>query len=1043
MLKRHGNTFFRFRLLYILKNSVQTMSVDNERGNELDAVVNVVPKRKSPFVKADEDGLSPDSDDSATSDSVKHARKYSFDLDLPVLRPNECEIVVDIAVLLREVDCANADDSGLVRVERVSNPTNSGRMCFQLVMFVTKRGAFYELGLYIRAHPPVACLEDPGANWVFRSVSILTMLINARNPASSRSVVNSDLCALSSHDPCRGWMSVVSFSTLEELAGKGFLFGASMVMVRGQASFSGCETITTSAKEQFVGYAGLENLGATCYLNGLLQSLFHLGKFREIVYKGNLEDSSDILSALRSVFYDLERSEGAAVSSNLLTRAFGWDSLDVSVQHDAQELNRLLIDRIETRLKPPRDAELRELFVGQIENYIECLDVEMTSKRVEPFYDLQLSILGIDGSVNESVEDAIQQYLCPEILEGPNAYDAGVEFGGRQRARKGVRFLSLPPVLTLQLMRFQFDFELCEMTKINSEFRFSKSLKIHETQYVLHSVLVHSGTENSGHYYAYIWAKGKWFKFDDSQVSEVSEWCALENNFGGPGQPDTVNYLHKKEEESGGCADKPYSAYMLTYVREDQEGVLLTNPKLSEVNPAAIPRLTDTCISPHIPVRFVDMNDPSFLSTVCTRLTDFVPSHSILASPSDTIGELVESVFGNFSNLFQISSDGSSIRILPISSDLRVGDDLCLYVVVDRVGPVLGSKKFPFFLVQFDPTQTRVLSFSGLVSCETPQADCLSASLRNDASLYALESGFDLVPVQGGLLPGTIIVIQPLTCESAVDYFHRAEHTLVVDLVVWDFTGDTVSERKISLDVRDTVASLYPKQVNDDFTSSFIAFSSNPFLSDSGPVDSSATLIHAINRDTMAVHLVQVPADWGPGCVLVRFFSQAVVETTSCVLRGSPDELIGEFLGRVKRQLKLSHPLRIVDTDDSQIANLYRESDLNLTLSGLLAWGARNMFANPIRVEEDVNVNLLLEEVWVNHFDRSDKRAFGHPFVLSIEPDASDQSVRELISEKLGVSAGIARGWRLVEEECDTGLGRKRLVVVHPQKTDKGLQMKE
>ncbi|EER08458.1 hypothetical protein Pmar_PMAR013788, partial [Perkinsus marinus ATCC 50983] len=31
-------------------------------------------------------------------------------------------------------------------------------------------------------------------------------------------------------------------------------------------------------------FVGLRNHGATCYLNGLLQSLYHLGRFREIVY---------------------------------------------------------------------------------------------------------------------------------------------------------------------------------------------------------------------------------------------------------------------------------------------------------------------------------------------------------------------------------------------------------------------------------------------------------------------------------------------------------------------------------------------------------------------------------------------------------------------------------------------------------------------------------------------------------------------------------------------------------------------------------------
>ena len=42
-----------------------------------------------------------------------------------------------------------------------------------------------------------------------------------------------------------------------------------------------------------------------------------------------------------------------------------------------------------------------------------------------------------------------------ESLDGDNKYDAGEH--GLQEAEKGVIFLTQPPVLHLQLMRFQYD----------------------------------------------------------------------------------------------------------------------------------------------------------------------------------------------------------------------------------------------------------------------------------------------------------------------------------------------------------------------------------------------------------------------------------------------------------------------------------------------------------------------------------------------------------------------------------------------------------
>ncbi len=44
--------------------------------------------------------------------------------------------------------------------------------------------------------------------------------------------------------------------------------------------------------------------------------------------------------------------------------------------------------------------------------------------------------------------------------------------------------------------------------------------------YKLHSVLVHSGGVNGGHYYAFIRPDGKnWLKFDDDEVRTRTETC--------------------------------------------------------------------------------------------------------------------------------------------------------------------------------------------------------------------------------------------------------------------------------------------------------------------------------------------------------------------------------------------------------------------------------------------------------------------------------------------------------------------------------------
>jgi ubiquitin carboxyl-terminal hydrolase 47 len=56
--------------------------------------------------------------------------------------------------------------------------------------------------------------------------------------------------------------------------------------------------------------------------------------------------------------------------------------------------------------------------------------------------------------------------------------------------------------------------------------------------YELYSILIHSGSAMGGHYYAYIksFEDGKWYNFNDSDVSEIVEGNVndeIQNMFGG------------------------------------------------------------------------------------------------------------------------------------------------------------------------------------------------------------------------------------------------------------------------------------------------------------------------------------------------------------------------------------------------------------------------------------------------------------------------------------------------------------------------------
>lgn len=45
------------------------------------------------------------------------------------------------------------------------------------------------------------------------------------------------------------------------------------------------------------------------------------------------------------------------VATKDLTKSFGWDSVDAFMQHDIQELNRMLTDKLDEKMKVRRAVE--------------------------------------------------------------------------------------------------------------------------------------------------------------------------------------------------------------------------------------------------------------------------------------------------------------------------------------------------------------------------------------------------------------------------------------------------------------------------------------------------------------------------------------------------------------------------------------------------------------------------------------------------------------------------------------------------------------
>ncbi|RIB26138.1 hypothetical protein C2G38_2164167 [Gigaspora rosea] len=326
----------------------------------------------------------------------------------------------------------------------------------------------------------------------------------------------------------------------------------------------GCNiTVLVRILENPTEYIGLKNQGTNNFLNSVLQSLYHIKYFRKAVYQIPMEGDNSvrsISSALQRIFYQLNVSD-APVKTTELKKFFGWNKFFIN---DVREFIKILRNDLEDKLKNTNaDGTISKLFAGTIKTCIRCVNVNCESLRIDDYYDIQLDIKGC-----KTLDDSFMKYIQEEILEGDNKYDA--EGYGLQVAKKSVIFESFPPVLHLQLNRFEYDMQNNKTVKLNNFYEFPMEIdlqkylspdadKSQSYKYLLYGVLVRDDDYDwEDRYFAFLRPEksNRWIKFGD-QVT-----------------PASIKYGYEGLLQSK-------SAYMLIYIRESSIDEILS-PIISE-----------------------------------------------------------------------------------------------------------------------------------------------------------------------------------------------------------------------------------------------------------------------------------------------------------------------------------------------------------------------------------------------------------------------------------------------------------------------------
>lgn len=217
---------------------------------------------------------------------------------------------------------------------------------------------------------------------------------------------------------------------------------------------------------------GIENLGATCYLNTQLQCLAQNLVFVDGImsWRPSTDGNDDRMTSVLTLFQDLllHMTSGPHSTVNTLefSNALGLDHFE---QQDPNEFSRLFFEQVHISFQGSDSNKnladlLPRLFQGEIVYEITCLVCGTKSKRTEEFMDLNLPIvkrkranLGAQRTIDSfqskfdtDVQYCLSEYCSDEMLDGENQYYC-TKCKGKCDAKRAVSFQMLPPVLNVQV----------------------------------------------------------------------------------------------------------------------------------------------------------------------------------------------------------------------------------------------------------------------------------------------------------------------------------------------------------------------------------------------------------------------------------------------------------------------------------------------------------------------------------------------------------------------------------------------------------------
>jgi ubiquitin carboxyl-terminal hydrolase 36/42 len=280
---------------------------------------------------------------------------------------------------------------------------------------------------------------------------------------------------------------------------------------------------------------GLTNLGSTCAINSLIQILYRIDKFKQIILTSSTPENTFTFE-LKDLFNAMETNKNSITPYRFINKFYEIFK-GIFRQHeqiDICELFFLLINKIHeetatdiiidntfsnitqehnyviARHNNFKISNVYKLFQGSHMHYIRCLNCDNVSRTFEPFI-----IIDLDINSQSSISELISRHYSTESRNNDD-YTCD-RCKTKSKYDKSISIWKYPDVLFLSINRFK-DINTKNIDQIKIDMRLFLN-KI----YSLHSIGYHHGSLNSGHYNSMCKnANNNYFLYDDNNVIPIN-----------------------------------------------------------------------------------------------------------------------------------------------------------------------------------------------------------------------------------------------------------------------------------------------------------------------------------------------------------------------------------------------------------------------------------------------------------------------------------------------------------------------------------------